>query len=554
MAARRLAISSLLCSDDSSPPSTNPSRPLSSPDTVVLAPHLLRPRPRQDHSLYDRPMSPPFPPSPSLKSTRDFVPLSLQSDLRRHTPSPDRRHAGHMMVDRTTSAVDGGGGDRTEGRIEGGRTIYHYDQLSTERQVRPEMTQREQRHLVQSPYQHHIAPQPAHTPRPLSQSPSTPFTFPGPPSLSPPSQFSVPHRTSSTSTNYAQRASASPVNYYHPSPSPLPATTYHRPQSSPRSANHHRPELGLSTSSSYTAIHQRPSSTSFSSALINPVSPSMPSPLGGLEALVQAATEERRRINGESLSGVDRDRDRRIEGFCTSASRSPEVPYRPADHVPQQHRHSFTSQPPVPLSPVAYARHSPNRASPERPSSRHVDDAADQRPHKRRRRSRSQSVSDREREHGAPNLPVEPPADHRPPPASSKNALSLLLSPMTEKEEKTQDPQSFNNATRGPVSDLDRQSSSERRSPPRSRSKSKSPTVSRGTGTRSGVAVSKEDLQVSRPLPSQAEPQTIRDADVSDGPTSEGVRDQPQDQDVHDMLLDHFKLASASTRHPTFFP
>ena len=81
------------------------------------------------------------------------------------------------------------------------------------------------------------------------------------------------------------------------------------------------------------------SSSSFPQALLNPVSPQQ-SPLGGLEALIQAATVERDRL--EARASLDRKAD-----ASRSAARSPELLFRSSLEGPRMHL-----QAPAPRTPA----------------------------------------------------------------------------------------------------------------------------------------------------------------------------------------------------------
>ncbi|KAA1468207.1 hypothetical protein DENSPDRAFT_381504 [Dentipellis sp. KUC8613] len=267
MAARRLAISSLLCDDDPHPKPLDPVVP-DVPDPVILAPHLLRPV-RDAHMHHD------FPPL-SLQSTSwPQGASSSHSPERRHSPLPTR--------------------------------------LSDP---------------VQSPYR--------------------PFRSPSPSALSP--------------------------SAHHISP------THSTLAFSPHSMSNSSPPLSRSRAQS---------SSSFPSTLLNPVSPSLQSPLGGLEALVQAATEERRRLSGGAVS------PRRTQPFQTSPSHSPDATHRAFDLVPAHQLSPSRSY----LSPIVphIANHVPdarNLASSMSPVQSRAD--VEERPLKRKRSSTSRSTTERD--------------------------------------------------------------------------------------------------------------------------------------------------------------
>ncbi|KAI0051688.1 hypothetical protein FA95DRAFT_192412 [Auriscalpium vulgare] len=452
MASRRLAISSLLCDDDDDdrppppahiPPPPDPPIPPTFPlQSVVLAPHLLRPR----HERAHRPQQPPHPhPHHDLAA----LPLSLQSAApRRHTPSPEIAKAlptereRHAHMPRTSQ--DKAWADPQRVREQWMPSpppaqAHRYDPLSADRQTRPDPPrarpyphpyQQQQVDGVGAPT--HFVPRtppppgpPAHARTPVALYPTMSH------SPSPQSTVSLASRhpsVSPTATYTQQRVSAaSPVDYYMRPPASQPSASSHprlrRPSQSqtlPGSQAHqpsaprfpHNPYSDPSSSSSSTSIstpsYSPPaprsattsiSSSSFTKTLLNPA----PSPvqthaaMGGLEALVQAATVERRRLSGEK----PRVHERESRG-SHSLKGSPEVAFRSSPET----AHRTPIQEPAPRAPPMSlfipTEHSVTlmeRSSriPMEPSLRTPVDpppmpnVVQERPSKRRRRSSSQA-------------------------------------------------------------------------------------------------------------------------------------------------------------------
>ena len=125
--------------------------------------------------------------------------------------------------------------------------------------------------------------------------------------------------------------------------------------------------------------------SSFPQTLLNPVSPQQ-SPLGGLEALVQAATAERDRL--EAKASLDRRPDAATRSVV---QRSPERHFHPSLEAPRMHL-----QAPAPRAPVTPAAISgPLLRDSYSESSLRIGVSPEAHPSKRRRQSDSNSASDR---------------------------------------------------------------------------------------------------------------------------------------------------------------
>jgi len=312
MASRRVSISALLCEDD--PPAMSPPRvPTHSPDSV-------RHRPTEHHLDRYREAYPPHPPQPAFP---------------RRTPSPDLPHTSlHTWPPVSTSRR---AYNPSQGMFPAVQTAQ-YDTASL-----PLRTSHS--HQPQQPT--YLPPSP---PRPSY--PQSPFSATGPSSGSPASTISLTRTPSIHSPSspllYTQRPTSSPGGYYNSPPSsgvsqydPLPQAVV-----SPtlRHARHHNQTEHLASSSVHQhSLLSRISTTtasSFPQALLNPVSPKQ-SPLGGLEALVQAATVERDRL--EARASLDRNAD----SARSTVRRSPEVLFRPSHEGPRGH-----VQAPAPRTPI----------------------------------------------------------------------------------------------------------------------------------------------------------------------------------------------------------
>ena len=369
MSARRLTLSDLLCDEPSAPSIPPPRQPVEIPS---------RPRPSHLASILNDTSAEPSnqerrgdiqgglvsPRAP----VRDVVPLSLQPvQLRRHTPSPSlRRDAtpGSYVAPQTVPTQIGY--DR-DGYGEGSRLgapnrLPEYDRGFAGRQ---------QHSLADSPHQiyptrpHDAFPatsytsarpsssRSAHSGSPTIQSFSNTFSYHSQAhspsaSHSPSSVYSLPlpQRQPSLSPALSSRpVTASPVNYFQPPPTqqpsnPSPHTHYDpiRPflrgpgmmgPSSPTMLPSGSPPstlLPTSVSRTSSVMHSSPreseprsSAASISNILNSPSSARSNVGLGGLEALVQAATEERRRLSGELAPGP---MSSRIDG-SPRLSRSP---------------------------------------------------------------------------------------------------------------------------------------------------------------------------------------------------------------------------------------
>lgn len=312
MASRRVSISALLCEDD--PPAMSPPRvPTHSPDSV-------RHRPTEHHFDRYREAYPPHPPQPAFS---------------RRTPSPDLPHPSlHTWPPVSTSRR---AYNPSQGMFPAVQTAQ-YDPASL-----PLRTNHS--HQPQQPtYLPPSSPRPSY--------PQSPFSATGPSSGSPASTISLTRTPSIHSPSspllYTQRPAPSSGAYYNSPPSsgvspydPLPQAAV-----SPtlRHARHHNQTEHLASSS----VHQHSSlsristttTSSFPQALLNPVSPKQ-SPLGGLEALVQAATVERDRL--EARASLNRN----VDSARPTVRRSPELFFRPSHEAPRGH-----VQAPAPHTPI----------------------------------------------------------------------------------------------------------------------------------------------------------------------------------------------------------
>lgn len=343
MASRRVSISALLCEDDS--PATSPPRvPTHSPDSA-------RHRSTEHHrlDLYREPY-PPHPPQPapprrtpspdlSRSSLRTWPPPSLSS--RAYNPSQ-----GMFPAVQTTS---------------------------------PQMRTSHSHQSQQPPFLPPSSPRPSYSQSPYptaclsSDSPASTVSLPRPSSIHSPSSPLL----------YTQRLAPSPGGYYHSPPS-SGASQYDpslQPTVSPtlRHARHSNQTEPIASSSARHASLSRISTTSSSSfpqALLNPVSPQQ-SPLGGLEALVQAATVERDRL--EAKASLDRNADT----SRSTVRRSPELLFR-SSHL----------QAPAPRSPVMPSLISGPLRDSYSESSLRIGPGSETHPSKRQRQSHPYSGSD----------------------------------------------------------------------------------------------------------------------------------------------------------------
>jgi len=312
MASRRVSISALLCEDD--PPATSPPRvPTYSPDSV-------RHRPTEHHLDRYREAYPPHPPQPAPP---------------RLTPSPDLPHTSlHTWPPPSTSRR---AYNPPQGMFPTVQTAQ-YDPASLP--LRTSHSHQPQ----QPPYLPPSSPRPSY--------PQSPFSVTGPSSDSPVSTISLTRTPSIHSPSspllYTQRPAPSSGGYYN-SPPPSGISQYDPlPQAavSPtlRHARHHNQTEHLPSSSvrQHSSLSRISTTTtsSFPQALLNPVSPKQ-SPLGGLEALVQAATVERDRL--EARASLDRNAD----SSRSTVRRSPELLFRPLHEGPRTH-----IQAPAPRTPI----------------------------------------------------------------------------------------------------------------------------------------------------------------------------------------------------------
>jgi hypothetical protein len=332
MASRRVSISALLCEDD--PPATSPSRPLpgpSSPRAMASLSPQYRPQSRRTPSP-ELPLPPSYPwPAPASTSRRAY------------NPSQD-----HFPFAQPDSAAS---------------------QSRSSQQPQPF-------HVSSSPPHPSYSQSPFPTTRLSSASPASTISLPHPPSVHSPSSPVL----------YTQRLAPSSAGYYH-SPSYANVSRYdsfQRPISpSPGHSRHAEP---VAPSSMHHSSLSRISTTtsSFPQTLLNPISPQQ-SPLGGLEALVQAATVERDRL--EAKAGLDR----RPDTTRSVVQRSPERHFHLSHEAPRMHL-----QAPAPRAPVTPTVISgPLLRDSYSESSLRIGVSPEAPPSKRRRQSDSNSASDR---------------------------------------------------------------------------------------------------------------------------------------------------------------
>jgi hypothetical protein len=231
---------------------------------------------------------------------------------------------------------------------------------------------------------------PSPSPRPsYSQSPysTTRISSHSPISTRPPSVHSP-----STPLLYTQRHALSPGPYNHNQSPPSSGASHYDPSFQPAvspTLRHHRyvshTEPIASSSTHHTSLSRisTASSSSFPQALLNPVSPQQ-SPLGGLEALVQAATVERDRL--EAKASLDRRAD---ATRSTTVRRSPEL-FRSSHESPRNHLQA--PEPRTPITPSLIS--GPPSRDPYSESSLRVGPAPETHPSKRQRHSDPHSGSD----------------------------------------------------------------------------------------------------------------------------------------------------------------
>ena len=334
MASRRVSISALLCEDD--PPATSPSRPLpgpSSPRAMTSLSPQYRPHSR-------RTSSPELPHPPSYP-----WPTPASTSRRAYNSSQD-----HFPFAQPDSAAS---------------------QLRSSQQQQP----------------FHVPSTSPHPPYSQSPFPTARLS-----SASPASTISLTHPPSAHSPSspllYTQRRAPSPAGFYHSPAYPNVSRydSFQRPISpSPGHSRHAEP---VASSSMHHSSLSRISTTtsSFPQTLLNPISVSpQQSPLGGLEALVQAATVERDRLEAKASL------DRRPDTTRSAVQRSPERHFHPSLEAPRMHL-----QAPAPRAPVT-----PNIISGPllrdsySESSLRIGVSPEAHPSKRRRQSDSNSTSDR---------------------------------------------------------------------------------------------------------------------------------------------------------------
>ena len=335
MASRRVSISALLCEDD--PPTTSPNRPLPGPSSpramTSLSPSSTQYRPQSR-----RTPSPDFPP-PSYT-----WPPPASTSRRAYNPSQD--HFPFAQPDSSSS------------------------QLRSSQQPQPF-------HIPSSPHPSY-SQSPFPTTRLSSASPASTVSLTHPPSIHSPSSPLL----------YTQRLAPSPAGYYHsPAYANVPRyDTFQAPISpSPGHSRHAEP---VAPSSMHHSSLSRISTTtsSFPQTLLNPVSVSpQQSPLGGLEALVQAATVERDRLEAKASL------DRRPDTTRSTVQRSPELHFRSSLEASRVHL-----QAPAPRTPITPTIISgPLLRDSYSESSLRIGVSPEAHPSKRRRQSDSNSGSDR---------------------------------------------------------------------------------------------------------------------------------------------------------------
>ena len=340
MASRRVSISALLCEDD--PPATSPPRvPAHSPDSARQQHHRL--------DLYREPY-PPHPPQPAPP---------------RRTPSPDLSRSSLRTWPPPSL---------TSRAYNPSQAMFPAVQTTS-----PQLRTGHSHQSQQPPYLPPSPPRPSYSQSPYSttclssDSPASTVSLPRPSSIHSPSSPLL----------YTQRLAPSPGGYYHSPPS-SGASQYDpslQPIVSPtlRHARHSNQTEPIASSSARHASLSRISTTSSSSfpqALLNPVSPQQ-SPLGGLEALVQAATVERDRL--EAKASLDRNPD----ASRSTVRRSPELLFR-SSHL----------QAPAPRSPVTPSLISRPRRDSYSESSLRIGPGPETHPSKRQRQSHPYSGSD----------------------------------------------------------------------------------------------------------------------------------------------------------------
>ena len=157
-----------------------------------------------------------------------------------------------------------------------------------------------------------------------------------PPSVhSPSSPLLYTHRHVPSPASYNHSPPSSGASHYDPSLQPVvsPTLRHHR-------YDHHAEPIASSPMHPPSLSRISPaSSSSFPQALLNPVSPQQ-SPLGGLEALVQAAVVERDRLEAKASQ------DRKADASRSTVRRSPEL-FRSSHESSRTHL-----QAPAPRTPI----------------------------------------------------------------------------------------------------------------------------------------------------------------------------------------------------------
>lgn len=485
MASRRLTISSLLCADDQNTDQPQPPpAPLPEPPhaPVLSGPGIPPP------DDYREPQYPlPYPHhggrarsrtnSGHMRDSHSTVPLSLQPvHFRRHTPSPPADNVGMYARPRTEHGVyrDNAlvhpdilaSGSRPSVLLGGLERPYPSSHHHLQTAPRPSSSSRRSSDPTRQEYRLPDGPSyfspsaptrnvhsdtfvgpsyPPPPPHPQTQSPSyqaaPQLRTPRHPSHSPvlglrPSTYSPPG-------NHRVMTQPSPFNLpgpgyspHPPSHSQSPLTSTSSPPSSQdarashfRSASFSQPEAPLSTPRSSMAslpnlLSADPSRSPVAGLGLR-ASPGGMGGLGGLEALVQAATEERRRLSGEHPPpAVAREATRR-------ASQSPVLNRIPPPLHPPAHSPVLQKSPVLP-SPRFDTRVNSLAVIPLRTS--HDGEP----PSKRRRRTGSFSAGHplapvtpaSPQKHARPSTPVAPVAPATPvPPVSPPSPLVPSVQP-----------------------------------------------------------------------------------------------------------------------------
>ncbi|KAI0257634.1 hypothetical protein BJV78DRAFT_50525 [Lactifluus subvellereus] len=329
MASRRVSISALLCQDD--PPVTSPTRPSQSqpegwsppPKVPSSSPDSISPA-RQRSTRYHHD---PY---------REGVPSHThQTAAPRRTPSPDFSHP--PLYAWPPPPPLGSRRAYNPPQVQDMFSSLQYDPEPSSSSPLRTSQQSQPPYMPPSPPRPSYSQSPFPTTRLSSDSPASTISLTRPPSIHSPSSPLL----------YTQRPAPSPGGYYH---SPPFSTPYHHDPSfqasvspnlrHPRQNSHTESVASSSMHHSSLSRISTTSSSSFPQALLNPVSPQQ-SPLGGLEALVQAATVERDRLEAKASL------DRKADVSRSAVQRSPELLFRSSLEGPRMHL-----QAPAPRTPV----------------------------------------------------------------------------------------------------------------------------------------------------------------------------------------------------------